>query len=260
MEWLLMVGTLALSIAVVVAVQLFRQRPDLHLHQLHELRVLLQHAQHLATQPSISSDDYQVLLSQTRHLHQLAPQAQKPMYRLFFHHLHALPSYDNDTQTRMKNRALQHIVYLVDEAVPPALIAQRDDTRLESYQQIWYTILELLQARQRYSHAAYQEQQSARNAQQSLTLHQQILAKRLRQLQALSLADDIQKEITQVLNQLAQSEQLPFEHKVALSQRVNRIMLHVLDSFIARVLTRYPCQHDDALSPIAPFPQSGSGQ
>lgn len=277
MGWLVMVGALALGIAVVVAVVLYRQRPDWPLHQLHELRALLQHARELAAQTHIASSDYQHLLSQIRQLHHLAPQAQKPMYRLLFHHLHALPQYDEVTQARMKNRALQHIIYLVDEAVPPFLIAHNDEASLSHYQHVWYAVLELLQARQRYSYASIQLHKATPNASQSLNLQQQILVKRLCQLQHLNLEDSLNTEIDRLTSQLSTdaeralateaplatekslatekplADKTPLASRLALSQRVNAVILTVLDNCLADLLAGFPAPQDDIFNTLSPL-------
>ncbi|MPS32062.1 MULTISPECIES: hypothetical protein [unclassified Salinivibrio] len=253
MGWLVMIGILALTIASVVAVIVFRQRPDWRLHQLHELRALLQHAGYLATQPRVDPYDYQRLLDQTRQLHHLAPHAQKPMYRLFFHHLHALPQYDDVTQAKMKNRALQHLAYLVDEAIPPVLIACGDDHTLSSYQQIWYAVLELLQARQRFSYASIQLENATPNAHQSLSLQQQILTKRLAQLRDLELGDAFTDKIDQVISQLDDVHTLSLNRRLALAQQVNAVMLDALDTFLATLLARFPTPEDDIFNTLSPI-------
>ncbi|WP_025672823.1 hypothetical protein [Salinivibrio socompensis] len=265
MGWLVMVGALALGVAVVVAVGLYRQRPDWQLHHLHELRALLQHSCDLVTQTRINPSDYQQLMSQTRQLHHLAPQAQKPMYRLLFHHLHALPQYDEVTQARMKNRALQHIIYLVDEAVPPVLIAHDDEVSLSHYQQVWYAVLELLQARQRFSYASIQLHKATPNASQSLRLQQQLLAKRLCQLQRLNIGEMLSSEIAHLVAQLDTTaerslatekplaDETPLASRLALSQQVNAVMLTVLDNFLADLLARFPAPQDDIFNTLSPL-------
>lgn len=265
MGWLVIVGALALGVAVMVAVVLYRQRPDWPLHQLHELRALLQHSRDLAAQTHIAPSDYQRLLSQIRQLHHLAPQAQKPMYRLLFHHLHALPQYDEITQARMKNRALQHIIYLVDEAVPPLLIAHNDEASLSHYQQVWYAVLDLLQARQRFSYASIQLHKATPNASQSLNLQQQILVKRLCQLQHLNIEGSLSAEIDRLVSLLRSDDEqtlatdtplaseTPLASRLALSQHVNAVILTMLDNCLADLLGRFPAPQDDIFNTLSPL-------
>lgn len=115
-----------------------------------------------------------------------AEKAHKPMYRILMKRLSVLldewPRYSIQRNQAVHGKVIRHVMYLIDDTVTQSLLTADKEQLFKRYQSVWPITLNAIDSLSRFRNAIHHYTPDNATTKREITLHIQILRRRLNQM------------------------------------------------------------------------------